>query len=398
MTSDFGSEERVAIGVALTSPSAGATWFKTSSPTFLLLLWLYCQRPRFVLCGGSGIITDNIYITSGYADLFAKRANALAAQRNVVIPTCDTPRCTGAIEGSRRESIIGPPTPGGAPSARRAGVHSGEALRRRVSSAGQRDKGDSEVPDDKRILITGASGLIGRVLREALADTYELSGVDFTPIAGFDSLAADMTDLDAILPAFEGKDVVIDLAANPDNLSPWEVVYENNLPATYNALEAARRTGVKRVIFASSNHATGMYELDHPYSAIVEGKYEDLEPSAIPRITVDMPIRPDGPYGIGKAFGEGAGRYYSDQYGLSVICLRIGTLNRESRPLTVRNFATLLTHRDLVHLVERCIEAPDDVRFAIFYGVSDNTWRLWDISNSLEAIGYRPQNNAEAWR
>ena len=254
------------------------------------------------------------------------------------------------------------------------------------------------MPDDKRILITGASGLIGRVLREALADTYELSGVDIRPIAGFDSLAADMTDLDAILPAFEGKDVVIDLAANPDNLSPWEVVYENNLPATYNALEAARRTGVKRVIFASSNHATGMYELDHPYSAIVEGKYEDLEPSAIPRITVDMPIRPDGPYGIGKAFGEGAGRYYSDQYGLSVICLRIGTLNRESRPLTVRNFATLLTHRDLVHLVERCIEAPDDVRFAIFYGVSDNTWRLWDISNSLEAIGYRPQNNAEAWR
>ena len=254
------------------------------------------------------------------------------------------------------------------------------------------------MPEGKRVLITGASGLVGSVLRESLADRYEFSGVDLRPIDGFDSLTANMTDLDAIQPAFEGKDVVIDLAANPSQFSPWDVVYENNIPSTYNALEAARRAGVKRLIFASSNHATGMYENDHPYSAIVSGNYEEIDPLSIPYVTTDMPIRPDGSYGIAKAFGEATGRYFSDEYGLSVICLRIGTLNKESRPLNVRQFATLLTHRDLCHLVERCIEAPDDVKFAIFYGVSDNKWRFWDINNSQETIGYNPRDNAEQWR
>ena len=76
-----------------------------------------------------------------------------------------------------------------------------------------------------------------------------------------------------------------------------------------------------------------------------------------PYITPEMPVRPDGPYGIAKAFGEATGRHFSDRYGLSVLCLRIGTLNPESRPTNPRQFATLLTHRDLAHLVERCIEA-----------------------------------------
>lgn len=252
--------------------------------------------------------------------------------------------------------------------------------------------------DKKRVLITGASGLIGSVLRDALSDTYELSGVDLNPVPGLDSLVADMTDLDAIAPAFVGKDVVIDLAANPSQHSPWDVIRDNNIPSTHNALEAARRGGVKRLIFASSNHATGMYENDHPYSAIVAGKYEGIDSAAIPQITTDMPIRPDGPYGIGKAFGEAAGRYYSDEFGLSVICLRIGTLNKESRPTGIRAFATLLTHGDLAHLVQQCIEAPDSVQFAILYGVSNNTWRFWDTIGGREAVGYEPKDNAERWR
>ena len=250
----------------------------------------------------------------------------------------------------------------------------------------------------KRVLITGASGLIGTVLGDALSDTYELSGVDLKPVPGLDSLVADMTDLDAILPAFRGIDVVIDLAANSSQDSSWDLVRDNNIPSTYNALEAARRAGVKRLIFTSSNHATGMYENDYPYSAIVAGRYGGISPAAIPLITTDVPIRPDGPYGIGKALGEAAARYYLDEFGLSVICLRIGTLNRESRPTVVREFATLLTHEDLVHLVQRCIEAPDNVRFAILYGVSDNTWRFWDISGARETVGYKPKDNAERWR
>ncbi len=254
------------------------------------------------------------------------------------------------------------------------------------------------MPDKKRILITGAAGLIGGVLHNGLKDDYQVSGVDIVQVESFESLVADTTDLEAILPAYLGVDTVIDLASVPDQDSPWDVVHRNNLTSTYNALEASRRAGVSRVIFASSNHATGNYENDEPYSSIVAGDYDGLTPGEFPRVTTDMPIRPDGPYGIGKAFGEAAGRYYSDVFGLSVICLRIGTLNRESRPLVPRQFATLLTHRDLVQLVRCCIEATDDLRFGIFYGVSNNTWRFWDISNSREMIGYDPLDNAESWR
>ena len=250
----------------------------------------------------------------------------------------------------------------------------------------------------RKVLITGAAGLIGGVLRDGLSDSYTLSGVDIRSAEGIDSLVADTSDLEAVLPAYQGIDTVVDLASVPDQNSRWDVVHRNNLPSTYNALEASRMAGVKRVIFASSNHATGNYENDEPYASIVAGRYDGLDPSNIPLITVDQPIRPDGPYGIGKAFGEAAGRYYSDVYGLSVLCLRIGTLNRESRPLVPRQFATLLTHRDLVQLVRRCIDAPDALRFGIFYGVSDNTWRFWDISNSRSLIGYEPRDDAEQWR
>ena len=250
----------------------------------------------------------------------------------------------------------------------------------------------------KRVLITGASGLIGGVLRASLHGSCDLSGIDIRPSEGFGLLVADMTDPIAIQPAFEGIDVVIDLANKANLESPWDDIYKNNIPSTYNALEGARRAGVQRVIFASSNHVTGLYENDYPYSAIVGGHYDHLDPASIPRIASGAPIRPDSPYGIGKALGEAAGRYFSDTYGLSVICLRIGTVNKENRPLNPRHFATLLTHRDLTQLIKRCIAAPQELRFAIFFGVSNNRWRFWDISNSGEAIGYAPQDNAESWR
>lgn len=250
----------------------------------------------------------------------------------------------------------------------------------------------------KKVLITGAAGLVGGVLLNGLADDCDLRGLDIAPVDGAESVVADATDLDAGLSAYEGVDTVIDLASVPDQHSPWETVRANNLPSTWNALESARRAGAKRVVFASSNHATGNYENDEPYASIVAGEYGGLTPGGFPLITPDMPIRPDGPYGVGKAFGEAAGRYYSDVHGISVICLRIGTLNRESRPTAIRHFATLLTHGDLVRLVRGCVDAPDSLRFAIFYGVSDNTWRFWDISNSRELAGYEPQDDAERWR
>jgi len=252
--------------------------------------------------------------------------------------------------------------------------------------------------EKKKVLITGITGLVGSVLMKGLREEFDVTGIDLRVCPDVKTLVADSTNLDEIISAFEGVDTVIDLASEPSNFAPWDVIYANNLRCTFNAFEASRIAGVRRVIFASSNHATGNYENDSPYSEIVAGQYGALTPGSFDLVTTDMPIRPDGPYGIGKAFGEATGRYYSDEHGLSVMCLRIGTLNAESRPTNLRQFATLLTHGDLVRLVKACIGGPDSIRFAIYYGVSNNSWRFWDISNSQTDIGYAPEDNAEDWR
>jgi nucleoside-diphosphate-sugar epimerase len=251
----------------------------------------------------------------------------------------------------------------------------------------------------ERVLITGAAGLIGTLLRERLSERYELRGVDRKRARGSGLHAVDLSRGGRrALGAFRDIGGVVDLAGASDADISWKIVLNNNIPVTTNVLEAARQNGVRRVVYASSNHVTGGYELDDPYARIVRGDVESLDPQEIPLITSAHPIRPDGPYAVGKAFGEAVGRYYADEYGLSVICLRIGTCNRAGRPERPRHFATLLTHDDLVRLVVAAIEAPDDLRFGVFYGVSANTWRFWDIADSREAMGYEPQDNAEAFR
>ena len=248
-----------------------------------------------------------------------------------------------------------------------------------------------------RVLVTGATGLIGRIVVEGLSDQYVVHGLDLVKGPGVERVG-DMAKLRRVESAFEGMTAVVDLAANPSVTEPWSAVLQNNIPATLNALEAARKAGVKRVVFASSNHVVGMYEHDEPYASVVAGEYERLDPDELPRLTKDTPVRPDGPYGVGKAFGEAAARYLAEAHELSVICLRIGTVNRANRPTNPRHFATLLTHRDLVHLIRCCLAAPDSLRFGVFYGVSANTWRFWDIEDAREAIGYTPQDNAESFR
>lgn len=246
-----------------------------------------------------------------------------------------------------------------------------------------------------RVLITGGAGLIGSVLRERLADHYDVTATDRRRAPGVKRL--DVRRVNATASAMAGQDVIVDLAASAA-LPPWEDVLANNIPASYNTLEAARRAGVRRVIVAGSNHVTGLYERDLPYSAIVAGHYEGLDPSSIPMITAAHPVRPDGPYGVGKVLTEAAARYYADEFGMSIICLRIGTCLDTDRPRRPRHFATLLSHADLVRLVRACIDASESVRFAVFYGVSANTWRFWDIADAERLVGYHPLDDAERWR
>lgn len=250
------------------------------------------------------------------------------------------------------------------------------------------------------VLITGSTGMIGRMLTSAFKDKFNVSGLDIaSPPSSSDTptTVADGSDFDAMLPAFNGIDAVVHLAANAPVETPWPDVLKNNISATHNVYEAARQSGVKRIVFASSNHAVGRFENDEPYKSIVAGDYTGLKPGEFQRVDNTVPVRPDSDYGISKVFGEATGRYYSERFGIEVACLRIGTANAHNSPVqSVRQMATWLSHRDLAQLVERCLTQP--LKFEIFYGVSNNTWRFWDIQYAADKIGYAPQDNAEDWR
>jgi nucleoside-diphosphate-sugar epimerase len=246
------------------------------------------------------------------------------------------------------------------------------------------------------VLITGAAGLIGGVLRAGLGDAHTLKCLDIRRSRGIERV--DTTNLEALERHCRGVDVIVDLAAIPSPRAPWNTVMPKNLTAIATALEAARRQGVGRVVFASSNHVTGLYEAEEPYSSIVAGNYAGLDPAEIPLIGPDWPIHPDGPYGLSKAFGESMCRIYSERFGLSTICLRPGSVIRSDRPGRPREFATFLSQRDLVRLVAGAIAAPPELRHGVYYGVSANTWRFWEIAGASEAIGFVPLDDAERFR
>jgi nucleoside-diphosphate-sugar epimerase len=248
-----------------------------------------------------------------------------------------------------------------------------------------------------RVLVTGASGLIGSVLWERLAGDHTLSGIDLHGDRARGVARGDVRRPRSIRRAFRGIDAVVDLATGAAVDLPWRDV-EKDLRGRINVLEAIRARGVKRYIFASSNHVTGMYELEQPYASIVAGAYDGLEASAIPLIRPDGPVRPDTPYGVGKACAEAAGRYFAEQYGISCLCLRIGTVRADDRPRRPRDYATLLTHSDLARLVDCALRAPLTLQYGVYYGVSANTWRFWDIANAREQLDFVPTDDAERFR
>lgn len=248
-----------------------------------------------------------------------------------------------------------------------------------------------------RVLVTGANGLIGRILWDGLAGQHSLHGIDLRSDRSRGISRADARRARSIRGAFDQVDAIVDLATGSTVDLSWDQV-EADINGRVNILEAARLHGVRRYIFASSNHVTGMYELDQPYASIVAGTYNGLDPASVPLIGTDWPIRPDSPYGAGKAFSEAAARYYSDQHGISCLCLRIGTVLAEDRPRVPRHYATLLTHSDLVRLVGCALGASPELRYGVYYGVSANTWRFWDIANAAEELGYEPQDDAERFR
>jgi len=251
------------------------------------------------------------------------------------------------------------------------------------------------------VLVTGSGGRIGVILRQALSGTYSLRGIDRVPTPGMaGALVASLTDLDAIVPAFKGADAVVHLAADPRHTPDiwWDTLIPDNVMATANVYEAARRGGVKRVVFFSSMHVCGMYESDPPWSRIATGDYAGLDPGTVPLVTADMPARPDGPYAVSKIFGEALGQYYAEAYRMEVVVVRLGTVARDDRPgHDARSFTSWLSHRDLAHLTERALEAPH-VKYEVVFGASDNTWKIYDTLRARTVLGYAPRDNAERFR
>ncbi|WP_017655071.1 NAD-dependent epimerase/dehydratase family protein [Fortiea contorta] len=233
---------------------------------------------------------------------------------------------------------------------------------------------------EKTILLTGAAGTIGTSLRLLLKEDYHFRCLDCRRVPqAKDVRVADITNFKAVLKAMRGVNAVIHLAANPNIDQSWQDVYISGIKGTYNVFEAARQAGVKQIIYASTNHVSGWREV----------KQE-------PHITPEQLVRPDSLYAVGKAFGEALGQFFVDRYGMSIICLRIGGFHSEPK-LYVPNdriLATWCSPRDLAQLVRRSLE-HENLGFQIFYGISGNTRRYWDISNAQAILGYEPEDNAE---
>jgi NAD+ dependent glucose-6-phosphate dehydrogenase len=233
------------------------------------------------------------------------------------------------------------------------------------------------------VLVTGANGDVGRALVGSLASRYDLRlatwqlARDMPPAAlpaGADILRVDIQDQDALSAAMKGISAVVHLAGQREYAADWEQLRGPNIDGVRNLFEAARRNGVAKVVFASSNHVTGYLD-EHRRWPIAGGE----------------PPRPDSLYGVTKAFGEIFGRYASDYYSMSVICLRLGwVLQRPHNEMALRMW---LSPADLGRLVIGALESS--CRYGVYYGVSANRRRKWDLSAAERDLGFSPEDDSE---
>ncbi len=241
----------------------------------------------------------------------------------------------------------------------------------------------------RKILITGAAGRIGSFLTNQWKERYDLYLTDVrTPqeTFGFPFTEVNIADYAALAALCQGMDTVVHLGADPSMEASWESLLPNNVIGTYNAFEAARQAGCRRVVYASSVNAVFGY------------------PREV-QVDVNMPVYPINLYGATKCWGEALGRYYSHTHGLSAICLRFGAVSqRPENPHFANRYDLkheyidiIITMEDLTQLVTKSVEAPDDLDFAVYQGVSNNRWKRLDITNAREEIGYVPEDDAFAF-
>ena len=244
------------------------------------------------------------------------------------------------------------------------------------------------------VLITGMSGLIGGLLKDDLTgrDGYRLTALNRRTVPGIKTYQENICDLDSIIPAFEDQDVVVHLAANLGS-DKFEDHLTTNVIGTYNVYEAARIAGVKRVVYASSGMAVGGVEFSSPYKEISEGKY-DRVPNNYTLIRPDQ-THPSGLYGVAKVWGEALGRHFSDKYEISVLCVRIGSVTDENKPLQPRHRSVYLSHSDVCQILRLCIDATSHLMYDVFFATSNNKWTYRDLSHSKKIVGFAPEDSAD---
>lgn len=269
---------------------------------------------------------------------------------------------------------------------------------------------------DMDVLLTGAFGRVGTAIIEQLSDEseYNFTYLDRTDSPSHETYVADVANLDSDHPAFEDKDAVIHLAGYPETDGTWDQILESNIVGMHNTLNAAAEAGIESFIFASTNHVVGMYE--------VENAPEIYHPQFGLVVDHKSPIRPDSYYGTSKVFDEALGRYYVENfdYPMRFYALRIGSVrateydhpygdaekgvaegefdrgSREYDQLVARMKAMWQSRRDLAHQVECCL-LDDDVEFGVFYGISDNDARWFDLEHARTVLGYCPRDNGANW-
>jgi NAD(P)-dependent dehydrogenase (short-subunit alcohol dehydrogenase family) len=245
---------------------------------------------------------------------------------------------------------------------------------------------DDEEEAVRTVLITGASGNLGRKLRAAWEDAYDLVLIDRVSDADdAEIVRADLSELDeSWLRHFHGVDTVVHLAADPNEFATWEELVRPNLDILANVFHACALAGVDRLIFASSNHVMGGYR----------------ELGDMP-ITVDLPPKPDGPYGATKLMGERIGRSLGRAFDITFVALRLGWIQPgANRPDTLPDDwsrSMWLSNNDLIRLLDCAVEAElGDCLFVVVNGMSNNRGMRWDLSPAAELLGYSPEDDAYA--
>ncbi|MBB4931495.1 uronate dehydrogenase [Lipingzhangella halophila] len=225
-----------------------------------------------------------------------------------------------------------------------------------------------------RVVITGAAGRMGATVRADLrvdAEHLVLVDQEAETVEGETAVAADVSDLDALVKAFEDADAVVHLAAVSDE-APLDTLLETNVQATFNVLEAARRAEVRRVVLLSSDRVTGGYPIHH-------------------HVFPDEPPRPDGLCGVSNVAVEALGQMYADTFGLEVVALRAGSFKEE--PTETRDLAVWLSPHDCAGFVRAALTASN-VSYVVAYAVSANARRFWDLTVAENELGYRPEDDA----